>query len=153
MYQEPFKRIFIFVRVADERLMSHTVARISPNRESNVSRKKRFGHRCRTVLKSALTQFWCNPGQADSQGLTHHVDDLTLSLALPCLRGASLEERLGQDSTLAASMPAIPATGVRPEDHRNALNMKVLQKELMIIEQAQTGQMSRKCTKIASEPN
>jgi len=75
-----------------------------------------------------------------------------LSLALPCVRGASLEETLGEGSTLAASMPAIPAIGVRPEDHRNALDMKALQKELMAMEQAQTGQMSRKCTKIASEP-
>jgi hypothetical protein len=61
-----------------------------------------------------------------------------LSLALPCLRGASLEETLREDSTLAASMPAIPATWVQPEDHRNALDMKASQKEPMAMKQAQT---------------
>ena len=42
--------------------------------------------------------------------------------------GASLEEMLGEDSPLATSMPATPATEVQPEDHRNALDRKVLQK-------------------------
>ena len=50
------------------------------------------------------------------------------SLGLSCLRGASLEETLGEDSPLATSMPATPATEVQPEDHRNALDSNVLQK-------------------------
>ncbi len=50
------------------------------------------------------------------------------SLGLSCVRGASLEETLGEDSPLSTSMPATPATDVQPEDHRNALDKKVLQK-------------------------
>ena len=60
--------------------------------------------------------------------MTHHTDDLAGSLGLPCVRGASLEETLGEDSPLATSMPATPAIEVQPEDHRNALDRKVLQK-------------------------
>src|ERR1700738_981342 len=63
-----------------------------------------------------------------SQGTTHHTDDLAGSLGLSCVRGASLEETLGENSPLATSMPATPATEAQPEDHRNALDRKVLQK-------------------------
>jgi hypothetical protein len=42
-FLEPYKRIFIFVRVADERLMSHTVARISPNPKSTSAEKSDLG--------------------------------------------------------------------------------------------------------------
>jgi len=42
-----------------------------------------------------------------SQGTTHHTDDLAGSL---CVLGASLEEMLGEDSPLATSMPATPAS-------------------------------------------
>jgi len=62
----------------------------------------------------------------------------------------SLEETLGENSPLATSMRATPATS---EDHRNALDRKVLQKTpVLAMAQAQTCQRSRKCTKIASEP-
>ena len=89
-----------------------------------------------------------------SQGTTHHTDDLAGSLGLSCVRGASLEETLGEDSPLATSMPATPATEVQPEDHRNALDRKVLQKTpVLAMAQAQTCHRSRKCTKVASEPN
>jgi len=63
-----------------------------------------------------------------SQGTTHHTDDLAGSLGLSCVRGASLEETLDEDSPLATSMPATPATQVQPEDDRNALDRKVLQR-------------------------
>jgi hypothetical protein len=70
------------------------------------------------------------------------------------VRGASLEETLGEDSPLATSMPATPATEVQREDHRNVLDRKVLQKtSVLAIAQAQTCHGSRKCTKVASEPN
>jgi nitrogen regulatory protein P-II 1 len=42
---------------------------------------------------------------------------------------------------------------VQPEDHRNALDRKVLQKTpVLAMAQAQTCHRSRKCTKVASEP-
>src|SRR5271165_3678940 len=42
---------------------------------------------------------------------------------------------------------------VQPEDYRNALDRKVLQKTPMLaMAQAQTCDRSRKCTKVASEP-
>ena len=67
--------------------------------------------------------------------------------------GASLEETLGEDSSLATALPAMPATEVQPEDHRNALDGKILQKTpVPAMAQAQTCHRSRKCTKIASEP-
>src|SRR5271166_1694645 len=50
------------------------------------------------------------------------------SLGLSCVRGASLEETVDEDSPLATSMPATPATQVQPEDDQNALDMKVLQR-------------------------
>ena len=88
-----------------------------------------------------------------SQCTTHHTDDLAGSLGLSCVLGASLEEMLGEDSPLATSMPATPATEVQPEDHRNALHRKVLQKTpVLAMAQAQTCRRSRKCTKVASEP-
>jgi len=60
---------------------------------------------------------------------------------------------LGEDSPLATSMPATPATEMQPEDHRNALDTKVLQKTpVLAMAQAQTCHRSRKCTKVASEP-
>src|SRR5271166_1127034 len=88
-----------------------------------------------------------------SQGTTHHTDDLAGSLGLSCVRAASLEETLGEDSPLATSMPATPATEVQPEDHRNALDRKVLQKTpVLAMAQAPTCHRSHKCTKVASEP-
>jgi len=72
------------------------------------------------------------------QGATHDTDDLAEWLGLSCVRGASLEETLGEDSPLATSMPATPATEVQPEDHWNALDRKVLQKTpLLTMAQAQ----------------
>src|SRR6202140_2476182 len=54
------------------------------------------------------------------------------------------------------SQPALlatPATEVQPEDHRNALDRKVLQKTpVLAMAQAQTCSRSRNCTKVASEP-
>src|SRR5580700_8382510 len=51
-------------------------------------------------------------------------------------------------------MPATPATKVQAEDHRNALDRKVLQNTPMLaVARAQTCHRSRKCTKVASEPN
>src|SRR5260370_6849350 len=51
-------------------------------------------------------------------------------------------------------MPATPATEVQPEDHRNALDRKVLQKTpVLAMAQAQTCRRSHKCTKVASEPS
>jgi hypothetical protein len=88
-----------------------------------------------------------------SQGATHDTDDLAEWLGLSCVRGASLEETLGEDSPLATSMPATPATEVQPEDRRNALDRKVLQKaSVLAMAQAQPCRRSRKCTKVASEP-
>jgi hypothetical protein len=40
-----------------------------------------------------------------SQGATHYIDDLALSLGLPYVRGASLEETLGEDSALDRTPP------------------------------------------------
>src|SRR5260370_42118782 len=83
-----------------------------------------------TALNSVLTQLWCNPeccltapifhvgarmwsstaGQDALPGHDkHHTDDLAGSLGLSCVRGASLEETLGEDSPLATNMPATPA--------------------------------------------
>jgi hypothetical protein len=45
-----------------------------------------------------------------------------------CVRGASLEETLGKDSPIATSMGATATPRVQPEDHRNTLDRKVLQK-------------------------
>jgi len=45
-----------------------------------------------------------------SQGPTHHTDDLAGSLGLLCVRGASFEETFGEDSPLATSMLATPAS-------------------------------------------
>src|SRR5271166_38469 len=88
-----------------------------------------------------------------SQGTRHHTDDLAGSLDLSWVRGASLEDMLGEDSPLATSMPATLATEVQPEDHRNTLDRKVLQKTpVLAMAQAQTCRRSRKCTKVASEP-
>src|SRR6202035_3835192 len=89
-----------------------------------------------------------------SQGATHHTDDLSASLGLSCVRGASLEETLGEDSPLATIMPATPATEVQPGNHRNALDRKVLQKTpVLAMGKRKTNRRSRKCTKVASEPN
>src|SRR5271165_655003 len=87
------------------------------------------------------------------QGATQHTDDLAGSLGLSCVRGASLEQTLVEDSPLATSMPATPATEVQPQDHRNALDSNVLQKTpALAMAEAQTCHRSRKCTKVASEP-
>jgi hypothetical protein len=68
-------------------------------------------------------------------------DGLAKSLGLSCVRGASLE---GRSVTIRRWQPAIPATGMQPEDHRNALDMKGLQNEAMAMRQAQTGRISLK---------
>jgi hypothetical protein len=84
-----------------------------------------------------------------SQDTTHHADDLAGSLGLSCVLGASLEETLGENSSLATSMPETPGTEVQAEDHRNALDRKVLQKTpVLAMAQAQTCHRSRKCTKV-----
>src|ERR1700722_1277780 len=108
------------------------------------------GARCRTVLKSVLTQLWCIRVCLTAPIFTSaracvHTDDLAGSLGLSCVRGASLEETLGEDSPLATSMPATPATEVEPEDHRNALDRKVLQKTpVLAMAQRKTNRRPRK---------
>src|SRR5271166_3766947 len=78
---------------------------------------------------------------------------ISLDRLVSWVRGASLEETLDEDSPLATSMPATPATEVQPEDHRNALDRKVLQKTpVLAMAQVQTCHRSRQCTKVASEP-
>jgi hypothetical protein len=107
------------------------------------------------VVRFQIASGWFRQARArtPSQGTTHHTDDLAGSLGLSCVRGASLEETLGEDSSLATSMPATPATEVQPEDHRNALDTKVLRKTpVLAMAQAQTCHRSRKCIKVASEP-
>ena len=70
---------------------------------------------------------------------------ISLDRLVSWVRGASLEETLDEDSPLATSMPAIPATEVQPEDHRNALDRKVLQKTpVLAMAQVQTCHRSRK---------
>ncbi len=64
------------------------------------------------------------------------------------VRGASLEETIGEDSPLATSMPATPATEVQPEDHRNALARKVLQKTPVLA----NGANAKRATGPASAP-
>ena len=63
-----------------------------------------------------------------SQGATHHSDNLIGSLGLSCVRGANLEGTFGKDSPLATGIAATPATDVHSEDHRTALDRKVLQR-------------------------
>jgi hypothetical protein len=73
---------------------------------------------------------------------------------LVCRAYGAQAQTLGEDSPLATSMPTTPATEVQPEDHRNALDGKVLQKTpVLAMTQAQTCHRSRKCTKVASEPD
>jgi hypothetical protein len=45
-----------------------------------------------------------------SQRTTHHTDCLAGSLGLSCLRGASLDETIGEDHRFAPIMPTAPAT-------------------------------------------
>jgi hypothetical protein len=45
-----------------------------------------------------------------------------------CVWGANLGERFGEDSPLAHSVPATPATQVQPEDRLRALDRKVSQR-------------------------
>jgi hypothetical protein len=50
-------------------------------------------------------------------------------ISLDRLAGAqALKETFGEDPQLATSMPATPATEAQHEDHRNALDGKVLQR-------------------------
>ena len=62
----------------------------------------------------------------------------------------------GHSVKIHRSLPRLPdnrATGVQPEDHRNALDRKALQKTpVLAMAQAKTCHRSRKCTKVASEP-
>ena len=130
--------------------------------------RKIDGARCRTVFKSVLTQLWCNPERCLTAPIfmsarhvvikrwpgryprrtTHRTDDLAESLGLSCVRGANLE-----DSSLATGMPTIPATEVQPEDHRNALDRKVLHKTpVLAMARARTCHRSRMFIKVASEP-
>jgi hypothetical protein len=62
------------------------------------------------------------------EGTTRHGDDLAGSLGLSCVWGANLRETFGEDSPLATSVPATPATQVHPEDHLRALDRKVLKR-------------------------
>ena len=63
-----------------------------------------------------------------SEGTPYCGDDLAGSLGLLCVWGANLGERSGEDSPLANSVPATPATQVQPEDHLRALDRKVSQR-------------------------
>jgi hypothetical protein len=54
------------------------------------------------------------PGR--THGTTHHTGDLALSLSLSCVQAQALKKTLGEDSSLAHSVPATPATEVQPED-------------------------------------
>jgi hypothetical protein len=56
-------------------------------------------------------------------------------------------------SAQALRLPPTPATKVQLEDHRNALDRKLLQKTpVLAMAQSQTCHRYRKCTKVASEP-
>ena len=50
------------------------------------------------------------------------------SLGLSCVRGANIEGTFGKDSPLATGIAATPATDMHSEDHRSALDRKVLQR-------------------------
>src|ERR1700693_2594419 len=63
-----------------------------------------------------------------SQGATHHSDNLIGSLGLSCVRDANIEGTFGKDSPLATGIAATPATDMHSEDHRSALDRKVLQR-------------------------
>jgi hypothetical protein len=74
-------------------------------------------------------------------------------LACRAYGAQALKETFGEDSALATSTPATPATEAQRDDHRNALDRKALQKTpVLAMAQAQTRHRSRKCTKVASEP-
>jgi hypothetical protein len=49
-------------------------------------------------------------------------------LACRAYGAQALKETFGEDSPLATGMPATPATEAQHDDHRNALDRKVLQK-------------------------
>ena len=55
-------------------------------------------------------RMWSSSAGQDALPGTHHTDDLAGSLGLLCARGASFEETFGEDSPLATSMPATPAS-------------------------------------------
>jgi len=63
-----------------------------------------------------------------SEGMPHRGDDHAGSLGLLCIRGANLGETLCEDSPLATSVPATPATEMQPQDHLRALDRKVFQR-------------------------
>src|ERR1700732_336400 len=63
-----------------------------------------------------------------SESTPYYRDDLAGSLGLLCVWSANLGERFGEDSPLAHSVPATPATQVQPEDHLRALDRKVSQR-------------------------
>jgi len=90
-----------------------------------------------------------------SQGARHATSMTSLDRLVCRAYGAqALEETLGENSPLATSAPATPAIEAQPEDQRNALGRKVLQKTSVLPRRKHkraTG--SRKCTKVASEPN
>jgi hypothetical protein len=68
-----------------------------------------------------------------SQGATHHIDDLACTAMRTVAQ--ALERRSVQiQPSHQACQPAIRATWVSPEDHRNALDMKALQQELLVME-------------------
>jgi hypothetical protein len=62
---------------------------------------------------------------APSLGAGHHTDDLARSLGLPAGRDARSK---GESSPLPTCMQATPVTEVHPENHRNALDRKTLQR-------------------------
>src|SRR3984957_2880927 len=67
------------------------------------------------------------PGTS-SEGMPHRGDDLVGSLGLLCVWGTNLGETFGEDSPLATSIPATPATQMQPEHHLRALDRKVFQR-------------------------
>jgi len=63
-----------------------------------------------------------------SESTPYRGDDLAGSLGLLCVWGANLRETFGEDSPLAISVAATPATQAQPEDHLRALDRQVLQR-------------------------
>jgi hypothetical protein len=99
------------------------------------------------VIKSVLTQLWCNPDCFNSadfhvgahvvmkrwqgrlpRGTAHHTDDFADHLVRCAYSAQALKRRSVKIHRSQSRLPPTPATGMQPEDHRNALDRKVLQK-------------------------
>ena len=61
-------------------------------------------------------RMWLSSGGQDALARERHSTPMISLDRLSCVRGANLEETLGEDSPLATGMPATPATEVQPED-------------------------------------